>query len=77
MIDDNYGAHRATKFAAVREKMQQLAEGLGPQLAGPDVAGAFLLSGVDAMIKAEGRERCAKYLRDLATHVEATNYSPP
>jgi len=50
--------------------MRQLAEELGPELACPDVAGAMLFTGVDTMIKTEGRERCVKYLRDLATRVD-------
>jgi len=35
----------------------------------------MLLTGVETMIKAEGRDRCVKYLRDLATQVEKT-YPP-
>ena len=63
-------AFRRKKFADIREKFRQLTERLEPELYGPDIAGALLLSGADTMIKVEGRDRCVKYLRDLADQVE-------
>jgi hypothetical protein len=87
MVDGDYGggaaegldaaeALRQQKYYGLREKLQQLTERLGPELRGTDLAGALVVTGADTMIKLVGRERCVKYLRDLATHVESPEYRP-